>query len=246
MTLPLSYSRLRGPVVVSTHRRGRRPRAGRAKLVARGGFEPPKPLGRQIYSLLRLTAPQPRRIPRPSAPGARGEVPAAFERRCNAGLHLGLRDSRDARSRTARQADSDTVVTSTTGDHTDHRDPPVTWKQSAGAGEGIRTPDPLITNQLLYRTELRQPDQTENLARPAPSAQDASPRGPAPTGGPRGPVVPRNRVSTRGPGPPPAQAAGLTPTPDPAQRRVTAPRRGGRRGAAAPPRRARCRPQPRR
>ena len=31
------------------------------RLVARGGFEPPKPLGRQIYSLLRLTAPQPRR-----------------------------------------------------------------------------------------------------------------------------------------------------------------------------------------
>jgi hypothetical protein len=30
------------------------------RLVARGGFEPPKPLGRQIYSLLRLTAPQPR------------------------------------------------------------------------------------------------------------------------------------------------------------------------------------------
>ena len=36
---------------------------GRTRLVARGGFEPPKPLGRQIYSLLRLTAPQPRRIP---------------------------------------------------------------------------------------------------------------------------------------------------------------------------------------
>ena len=33
---------------------------GRLTLVARGGFEPPKPLGRQIYSLLRLTAPQPR------------------------------------------------------------------------------------------------------------------------------------------------------------------------------------------
>ena len=31
------------------------------RLVARGGFEPPKALGRQIYSLLRLTAPQPRR-----------------------------------------------------------------------------------------------------------------------------------------------------------------------------------------
>ena len=28
-----------------------------------------------------------------------------------------------------------------------------------GAGEGIRTPDPLITNQLLCRTELRQPVQ---------------------------------------------------------------------------------------
>ena len=28
-----------------------------------------------------------------------------------------------------------------------------------GAGEGIRTPDRLITNQLLYRTELRQPRQ---------------------------------------------------------------------------------------
>ena len=36
-------------------------------LVARGGFEPPKPLGRQIYSLLRLTAPQPRRLSCPPA-----------------------------------------------------------------------------------------------------------------------------------------------------------------------------------
>ena len=31
-------------------------------LVAREGFEPSKPLGRQIYSLLRLTAPQPRQL----------------------------------------------------------------------------------------------------------------------------------------------------------------------------------------
>ena len=38
------------------------------QVVARGGFEPPKPLGRQIYSLLRLTAPQPRRCP--DGPGA--------------------------------------------------------------------------------------------------------------------------------------------------------------------------------
>ena len=38
------------------------------RLVARGGFEPPKPLGRQIYSLLRLTASLPRRISRPTLP----------------------------------------------------------------------------------------------------------------------------------------------------------------------------------
>ena len=34
----------------------------------------------------------------------------------------------------------------------------------AGAGEGIRTPDPLITNQLLYLTELRQPSELFSLA----------------------------------------------------------------------------------
>ena len=44
------------------------------RLVARGGFEPPKPLGRQIYSLLRLTASLPRRsdslkpVPWPTRP----------------------------------------------------------------------------------------------------------------------------------------------------------------------------------
>jgi hypothetical protein len=38
----------------------------------------------------------------------------------------------------------------------------------AGAGGGIRTPDRLITNQLLYRTELRQPDKDTSLARPVP------------------------------------------------------------------------------
>ena len=36
------------------------------RLVARGGFEPPKPLGRQIYSLLRLTASLPRQSPTPN------------------------------------------------------------------------------------------------------------------------------------------------------------------------------------
>ena len=48
------------------------PRARR--LVARGGFEPPKPLGRQIYSLLRLTASLPRRIaPHPAPPFSRAD-----------------------------------------------------------------------------------------------------------------------------------------------------------------------------
>ena len=51
----------------------------------------------------------------------------------------------------------------------------VTWKHSLGAGEGIRTPDPLITNQLLYRTELRQPDQSDILAQLVPQRQQARP-----------------------------------------------------------------------
>src|SRR4030095_16740132 len=46
----------------------------------------------------------------------------------------------------------------------------------AGAGGGIRTPDRLITNQLLYRTELRQPDKDASLARLVPRRQpNASP-----------------------------------------------------------------------
>src|SRR5712671_4234250 len=40
-----------------------------------------------------------------------------------------------------------------------------------GAGEGTRTPDLLITNQLLYRPELRQPDKRGTLARSVPEAQ---------------------------------------------------------------------------
>jgi hypothetical protein len=36
--------------------------SARRRLVAREGLEPSKPLGRQIYSLLRLTAPQPRQL----------------------------------------------------------------------------------------------------------------------------------------------------------------------------------------
>src|SRR3954469_14154817 len=46
-----------------------------------------------------------------------------------------------------------------------------------GAGEGIRTPDRLITNQLLYRAELRQPDKVASLARgPAASKSDSTVR----------------------------------------------------------------------
>ena len=60
VTLPLSYSRESHSH--PSHQTGPPPRPGvHSLLVARGGFEPPKPLGRQIYSLLRLTAPQPRR-----------------------------------------------------------------------------------------------------------------------------------------------------------------------------------------
>ena len=79
VTLPLSYSRLRAHArhsfalrraspplfptaahlrvspIFATHSGGRR-------LVAREGLEPSKPLGRQIYSLLRLTASLPRLV----------------------------------------------------------------------------------------------------------------------------------------------------------------------------------------
>jgi hypothetical protein len=72
----------RHPAASGRHPLTLRPRGlacGRARrtrrLVARGGFEPPKPLGRQIYSLLRLTAPQPRHVrasPRaPPSPSSR-------------------------------------------------------------------------------------------------------------------------------------------------------------------------------
>ena len=41
---------------------------------------------------------------------------------------------------------------------------PATGESVDGAGEGIRTPDLLITNQLLYQTELRQPRQKVNFS----------------------------------------------------------------------------------
>src|SRR5438876_4920949 len=80
VTLPLSYSRLRARRFRCARYGGqarRRPLLRRRsvacqpklahlsrerRLVAREGLEPSKPLGRQIYSLLRLTAPQPRQL----------------------------------------------------------------------------------------------------------------------------------------------------------------------------------------
>jgi hypothetical protein len=40
----------------------------------------------------------------------------------------------------------------------------IALRLKSGAGEGIRTPDLLITNQLLYRPELRQPKQKWNYS----------------------------------------------------------------------------------
>jgi hypothetical protein len=174
VTLPLSYSRLRARYLRSLALRpgklrlpscslrarcqllstlynppspGLPSRSSRSerRLVARGGFEPPKPLGRQIYSLLRLTAPQPRRFPssslvvQPASGGSFATSPGGrvscklLELRCLSTLSLADLASGDG-----------------------------------GAGGGIRTPDRLITNQLLYRTELRQPDKDTSLARPVP------------------------------------------------------------------------------
>ena len=128
MTLPLSYSRqfsrsnsvplpsafaLRATADNLRLSLARQPKLARRlcerRLVAREGLEPSKPLGRQIYSLLRLTASLPRQLL------LFGNV-----------MLLVLPKDR--------------------------------MHSVDGAGEGIRTPDLLITNQLLYRTELRQPD----------------------------------------------------------------------------------------
>src|SRR3954462_13630926 len=93
--------------VVARDRRERR-------MVAREGLEPSKPLGRQIYSLLRLTASLPRQL-------------AVYWKTGCVGL-------------------------------------PKCGETVDGAGEGIRTPDLLITTQLLYQTELRQPRQKVNFS----------------------------------------------------------------------------------
>ena len=107
--------------------------------MAREGLEPSKPLGRQIYSLLRLTASLPRQL--------------AVYWKTAVSVYLKA------------------------GEFVD------------GAGEGIRTPDLLITNQLLYQTELRQPRQKVNFSTsratlqvPAGTGRMDEPRGPPDVG----------------------------------------------------------------
>jgi hypothetical protein len=80
VTLPLSYSRLFEPLPLTAARnlKLRSPHfevRSFLKLVAREGFEPSKPLGRQIYSLLRLTASLPRQI---LIPGLQPQTPYAL------------------------------------------------------------------------------------------------------------------------------------------------------------------------
>jgi hypothetical protein len=63
--LPKIFARLKSaftPALRGLPAVARWPKRSARKLVAREGLEPSKPLGRQIYSLLRLTAPQPRQL----------------------------------------------------------------------------------------------------------------------------------------------------------------------------------------
>ncbi len=114
VTLPLSYSRFPSGSARPLHALSPVPGAGppplayrrpsftsssdparprERRVVARGGFEPPKPLGRQIYSLLRLTAPQPRRSLVRHV-GRHPRRPALRQKRSLGFLGLGNRASR--------------------------------------------------------------------------------------------------------------------------------------------------------
>ena len=140
--------------------------------MARGGFEPPKPLGRQIYSLLRLTAPQPRRRQRRIDPRTVSGTQADL---CRVISYLGWNSASFSVAGAAAHAEPAPVSDV----------PPCVRRHgrfafvACGAGEGIRTPDPLITNQLLYRTELRQPDELIILAWVMPTDNAPCPFGPA-------------------------------------------------------------------
>ena len=125
------------------------------RLVARGGFEPPKPLGRQIYSLLRLTASLPRRFAFP-----------AFVAEKTSKLRRGTLGAPSCYGCSSRKivwifavATSPAELPEIPCRARSYPPPRFALRRTGGAGEGIRTPDRLITNQLLYRTELRQPRQ---------------------------------------------------------------------------------------
>jgi hypothetical protein len=155
VTLPLSYSpacslhsppsgqnrvlaRLQSSTAASLAcPRGSLKCSSRAKWVAREGLEPSKPLGRQIYSLLRLTAslPRQRSVLLESVCSTRTVC-------CSLCLLLSVNVA-------FRGSEFDCVLCA---------------GLRSGAGEGIRTPDLLITNQLLYRPELRQPKQKWNYS----------------------------------------------------------------------------------
>ena len=114
-------------------------------MVARGGFEPPKPLGRQIYSLLHLTTLQPR----------------------HAALRQATQHEPAGVCRTPRTRVGAPRCALLVWDESFPR--PAARKVIRGAGEGIRTPDRLITNQLLYLLSYAsQPDKTMVIAQPVP------------------------------------------------------------------------------
>src|SRR5262245_35794273 len=111
---------------------------GERRRVAREGLEPSKPLGRQIYSLLRLTASLPRQesVLLESVCSTRTVFIVCF---CQCFLRFGL----------SGFAALNSIASGGLG---------------SGAGEGIRSLDLLITNQLLYLPELRQPKQKWNYS----------------------------------------------------------------------------------
>jgi hypothetical protein len=108
-------------------------------------------MGRQIYSLLLLTAQPPVRVSSPKT-GSSVRAAACHSTPLRLGLGVSVRRWRGAHRHPRRFVYTKTrivrfpysVRTSITAGST-------AGLASSGAGEGIRTPDPLITNQMLYQ-----------------------------------------------------------------------------------------------
>jgi hypothetical protein len=99
---------------------------------------------RQVYSLLPLTARPPVHKSAvgscaPDGPSVRQSKKAAHT--CVRAVSTALRE---ASLRSLEELRAATVTNSLAP-------PPCAWVPASGAGEGIRTPDPLITNQMLYQ-----------------------------------------------------------------------------------------------